>query len=157
MPWVCSSTRGWPGSRRIPVREPCLHHRLGRRPRQGGGRPSLRGLDPVDRVSVTYSDSKLLVTAFAAAAARRWPEVLVNSVDPGWVPTRMGGRGAPDDLSLGHVTQTWLAVSPETEARTSGGYWYHQRRQEPHPAVLDPAFHEQLLAALERLTGVAFR
>ncbi|MDE3206565.1 MAG: SDR family NAD(P)-dependent oxidoreductase [Acidobacteriota bacterium] len=122
-----------------------------------GGRPSLRGLDPGDGGSLSYSDSKLLVTAFAAAVARRWPEVLVNSVDPGWVPTRMGGAGATDDLALGHVTQAWLAVSSETEARTSGGYWYHQHRQEPHPAVLDPTFHEELLAALERLTGVALR
>lgn len=41
--------------------------------------------------------------------------------DPGWVPTRMGGAGSPDDLRLGHLTQEWLATSHDPEALTSGG------------------------------------
>lgn len=28
-----------------------------------------------------------------------------NAVDPGWVPTRMVGNGAPDDLTIGFETQ----------------------------------------------------
>ena len=76
-----------------------------------------------------------------------------NAVDPGWVPTKMGGPGAPDDLRLGHRTQEWLATSDEPDARTSGGYWYHQRRRTPHPAALDPQFQDELLAALARFTG----
>ena len=101
-----------------------------------------------------YCDSKLFVTALAVALARRWPEVLVNAVDPGWVPTRMGGRGAPDDLELGHVTQAWLAVGVDAEATGSGGYWYHQRRTEPAPAALDERFQDALLDELVGLTGV---
>lgn len=81
----------------------------------------------------SYADSKLLVTTLAAAVARLWPDVFSNAVDPGWVPTRMGGPRAPDDLRLGHLTQEWLATSDDPDARTSGGYWYHQRRVEPHP------------------------
>jgi hypothetical protein len=46
-----------------------------------------------------------------------------------------GGPGALDDLRLGHLTQEWLATSEDPEARTSSGYWYHQRRIEPHAAV----------------------
>ncbi len=76
-----------------------------------------------------------------------------NAVDPGWVPTKMGGAGAPDDLRLGHLTQVWLATSEDPEARTSGGYWYHQRRTEPHPAVGDGRFQDQLLDDLARFTG----
>ena len=60
----------------------------------------------------------------------------------------MGGPGAPDDLRLGHLTQEWLATSDAPEARTSGGYWYHQRRRTPHPAVLDPRFQDQLVTEL---------
>jgi NAD(P)-dependent dehydrogenase (short-subunit alcohol dehydrogenase family) len=101
-----------------------------------------------------YSDSKLFVTALAFALALRWPDVLTNVVDPGWVPTRMGGPGAPDDLRLGHTTQVWLAVGGGPEATGSGGYWYHRRRQEPAPAVSDPAFHKALLDELSRITGV---
>lgn len=102
----------------------------------------------------SYSDSKLFVTALAAAVARIWPDVLSNSVDPGWVPTRMGGRGAPDDLRLGHLTQEWLATSDDPAARTSGGYWYHQRLRAPHPAVQDERFQGELIAALAGFTGV---
>ncbi|WP_026912609.1 SDR family NAD(P)-dependent oxidoreductase [Patulibacter minatonensis] len=121
-----------------------------------GGRPTLDGLDWSGRTgTASYSDSKLLVTTLAMAVARRWPDVLVNAVDPGWVPTRMGGPSAPDDLRLGHRTQEWLATSDDPEARTTGGYWYHQERRDPHPAVYDEAFQDELVATLERVTGVA--
>jgi NAD(P)-dependent dehydrogenase (short-subunit alcohol dehydrogenase family) len=116
-----------------------------------GGRPDLDGLAGGGG---SYSDSKLLVTALALAVARRWPDVLSNAVDPGWVPTKMGGPGAPDDLRLGHLTQEWLAVSDDPEARTSGGYWHHQQRQRPAAPTEDPEFQDRLLDALARVTGV---
>ena len=63
-----------------------------------GGHASVADLDwrrrPWDAVQA-YSDSKLLVTTLSAALARRWPDVHTNAVDPGWVPTRMGGPSAP--------------------------------------------------------------
>lgn len=119
-----------------------------------GGRASLSGMDWSGRTSTgSYSDSKLFVTALAMAVARRWPDVFSNAVDPGWVPTRMGGPGAPDDLRLGHLTQEWLATSNDSEALTSGGYWHHQRRQRPHHAVNDTRFQDLLLAELARATG----
>ncbi len=121
-----------------------------------GGRLSLHGLDPATvGGSVSYSDSKLFVTTLAAAIARRWPDVIAGAVDPGWVPTRMGGPGASDDLKLGHVTQAWLAVSSEPAALTSGRYWYHQHQQPTHSAVHDPRFQDQLIATLQQRTGVA--
>ncbi|WP_423465309.1 SDR family NAD(P)-dependent oxidoreductase [Promicromonospora sp. MS192] len=117
------------------------------------GRPELDGIDWQGRTPGSYGDSKLFVTALAAAVARLRPGVPSNAVDPGWVPTRMGGAGAPDDLELGHRTQEWLATSDDAEALTTGGYWYHQEREEPHPAVPDVAFQDRLLAALARETG----
>jgi NAD(P)-dependent dehydrogenase (short-subunit alcohol dehydrogenase family) len=101
-----------------------------------------------------YRDSKLFITALALAVARRWPDVRANAVDPGWVPTRMGGPGAPDDLELGHLTQTWLAVSDHPDATGTGGYRYHQRRRSPAPAALDESFQDALLDELTRLTSV---
>lgn len=120
-----------------------------------GGHPgSFRdGAGAGDAPRVSYSDSTLFVTALAAAVARLWPDVLSNAVDPGWVPTKMGGPGAPDDLRLGHLTQEWLATSDEPEALTSGGYWHHQRRAKAHPAALDRHLQDGLLAYLARLTG----
>ncbi|MCZ8403817.1 short-chain dehydrogenase [Achromobacter xylosoxidans] len=118
-----------------------------------GGRASLTGMDWTGRTSTgSYSDSKLLVTAMAAAVARHWPDVLSNAVDPGWVPTKMGGPNAPDDLQLGRLTQEWVATSSDAEALTSGGYWHHQRREQPHAAVNDTRFQDLLLAELARAT-----
>jgi NAD(P)-dependent dehydrogenase (short-subunit alcohol dehydrogenase family) len=119
------------------------------------GRPSLAGMDWSGRRRTgSYSDSKLFVTTLMAAFARMWEDVLSNAVDPGWVPTRMGGPGAPDDLELGHVTQVWLATSDDPEARTSGGYWYHRRRAEPAPSVHDERFQDDLLDELARFTAL---
>jgi NAD(P)-dependent dehydrogenase (short-subunit alcohol dehydrogenase family) len=118
------------------------------------GRPNLTGIDwSGHRTTGSYSDSKLFVTTLAFAVARIWTDVSSNAVDPGWVPTKMGGAGAPDDLRLGHLTQEWLATSDDSEARTSGGYWYHRRRAEPAPSVHDQRFQDELLEDLARFTG----
>jgi NAD(P)-dependent dehydrogenase (short-subunit alcohol dehydrogenase family) len=122
-----------------------------------GGGPSLRDIDWVERrweSSLAYSESKLYLTTLAFAIARHWPDVLSNAVDPGWVPTKMGGAGAPDDLTLGHTTQVWLAASNDADARVSGGYWYHRKQSKPAADALDPGFQERLVAKLAELTGV---
>jgi len=120
-----------------------------------GGRPELAGLDRSGtRPAASYSDSKLMVTTLAAAVARHWPQVRSNAVDPGWVPTRMGGAGAPDDLREGVLTQVWLATGDDPEALTSGGYWHHRRHAGRHPAAADEDFQDRLLDALAEHTGV---
>lgn len=100
-----------------------------------------------------YCDSKLLVTVLAAQVARLWPETCSNAVDPGWVATKMGGAGAPDDLELGAATQVWLAVSDDPAARTTGGYFFHRRRHETHPAAQDPDFGARLVAYCAELSN----
>jgi NAD(P)-dependent dehydrogenase (short-subunit alcohol dehydrogenase family) len=102
--------------------------------------------------SANYSDTKLVLSAFSAAVATRWDGTVTHAVDPGWVPTRMGGAGAPDTLDDGYETQVWLATHDVEPA--TGGYWHHRRARDPHTAVGDPAFQEQVLAALDELTGV---
>ena len=116
-----------------------------------GGRARLEGIDWERDGS--YSDSKLQDTTLALALARRWPRVAVNAVNPGWVATKMGGPGAPDDLVLGHRTQVWLAVGEEPAARRSGRLLYHQQDQEPHPAARDEGFQAALLESLAAFTG----
>jgi NAD(P)-dependent dehydrogenase (short-subunit alcohol dehydrogenase family) len=123
-----------------------------------GGTSSLRDIDWRERrwnSSQAYSDSKLYLTALAFAVARHWPDVLSNAVDPGWVPTKMGGPGAPDDLEQGYLTQTWLAVSDEPAALVSGRYWHHRRPQTPAIDATNPVFQDQLLATLSELTGLS--
>jgi NAD(P)-dependent dehydrogenase (short-subunit alcohol dehydrogenase family) len=123
-----------------------------------GGRPMLCDIDWVERrwdQTQAYSESKLYVTALALAVARLWPDVLSNAVDPGWVPTKMGGAGATDDLEEGHLTQTWLAVSDDPAARVSGAYWFHRQRQVPAAEAAVVHFQDQLLSSLAKLTGVS--
>jgi NAD(P)-dependent dehydrogenase (short-subunit alcohol dehydrogenase family) len=121
------------------------------------GTPSVDDLDWNRRRwngTQAYSDSKLYDTVLAFAIARRWPDVLSNAVEPGWLPTKMGGRGASDDLSLGYVTQAWLAVSDDPAATVSGVCFYHQRPREVHPSSRSHQFQDDLLAVLAGLTGV---
>jgi NAD(P)-dependent dehydrogenase (short-subunit alcohol dehydrogenase family) len=118
-----------------------------------GGRASLTDINWSGHRAGSYSDSKLFVTTLAAAVARIWPDVASNAVDPGWVPTKMGGPDAPDDLRLGHLTQVWLATSDDPEALTSGGYWHHKRRVDPARSVYDQRFQGQLLQELASITG----
>lgn len=121
-----------------------------------GGKADLTGADWTGRhVTKSYSDSKLFVTALTMFLGRSWPEVFSNAVDPGWVPTRMGGRGAPDDLREGHLTQAWLAGTNGAGAEVTGGYWHHLRRQSPHPAALDQDFQDEMIGQLAEHTGVS--
>lgn len=122
-----------------------------------GGEGSLDDLDWTQRAwdsAKAYAESKLHVVALAFGLARRWPKVLSNAVDPGWVRTKMGGSGAAVDLHTGQQTQAWLAVSEEPAALVSGRYWHHLRREEPASEATDPDFQDALIERLGRLTGV---
>ena len=101
-----------------------------------------------------YCDSKLFVTALALAIARRWPDVMSHAVDPGWVPTRMGGPSAPDDLDQGHLTQAWLAVSGSRDATRSGQVWHHRRPVSIAAEARDSSFQDRLLKQLAEITGI---
>ena len=105
---------------------------------------------------ITYSDSKLHVLMLCQAVARRWPQVYANAVDPGWVPTKMGGRGAPDDLQKGYETQVWLAASNDEKAKVSGRYFHHQKETRHNPEADDVRLQERFLELCREITGVTF-
>jgi NAD(P)-dependent dehydrogenase (short-subunit alcohol dehydrogenase family) len=104
--------------------------------------------------STAYAESKLHDALLAFAVARRWPSVLSNALEPGWVPTRMGGSGAPDDLDQAHVTQAWLAVSDDVAATVSGKYFHHLEQLEPNPQTRDESLQERLIACCAQVSGV---
>jgi len=101
-----------------------------------------------------YSDTKLHDVLLAFAIARRWPDVLSNALEPGWVATKMGGPGAPDNLQEGFRTQAWLATSENPAAKVTGEYFYHMQLREPNPAARDEERQDRLLAACEKISGV---
>ena len=113
------------------------------------GNPDLKLMDS-GRAS--YSDSKLHDLLLAKAVARKWPDVFSNAVDPGWVPTKMGGKGATDDLQKGFETQVWLAVN--NEIKTSGRYYYHQKEAGYLQVADNVELQDQFLDRCRQITGV---
>jgi NAD(P)-dependent dehydrogenase (short-subunit alcohol dehydrogenase family) len=119
------------------------------------GHPNLDNFTK-DISRISYSDSKLHVLMLAMAVARKWHGVYSNTVDPGWVPTKMGGHGAPDNLQRGYETQAWLAVSNDEQARLTGCYFHHKREARYNPEATDVTLHEKFLKTCEEITGIPF-
>lgn len=105
--------------------------------------------------SGAYAESKLHDVLLAFAVARLWPEVLSNALEPGWVPTRMGGPGAPDDMDQAHRTQAWLAAGDDRAAQVTAGYFYHLKPRAPNPQGRDVALQDRLLGICREVSGVA--
>jgi len=104
--------------------------------------------------SAAYAESKLHDAMLAFAIARRWPDVFSTALEPGWVPTRMGGPGAPDDMDQAHRTQAWLAASDDPQAKVTGQYFYHLHPLAPNPQADDPVLQNKLIALCEDLSDV---
>lgn len=107
--------------------------------------------------SQAYSDSKLYDLMLALYLARKWPDVLVNAVNPGWVPTRMGGKGAPDSLAEGATTQAWLAVSEDDQAQVSGHYFHHKKTRSFKSSASSAEAQERLIQYLEKITHIKLK
>ena len=104
--------------------------------------------------SQAYADTKFHDILLAFGIARRWPDVLCNALEPGWVATRMGGSGAPDDLSRAHVTQAWLATSDDPAAMVTGSYFYHQQPRRVDPSTQHRELQERLLDYCREISGI---
>lgn len=61
-------------------------------------------------IAYRLSKAGINVVTRVIAAETEGMGILVNSVDPGWVQTGMGGRGATRTLEKGAETVTWLAT-----------------------------------------------
>jgi NAD(P)-dependent dehydrogenase (short-subunit alcohol dehydrogenase family) len=105
------------------------------------------------RGSQAYAESKLYDAMIAFAIGRLW-NLPSNAVDPGWVATRMGGAGAPDDLDQGFRTQAWLAVGDSPSALVTGKYFFHMQEREPNRQALDTRLQDRLLEACARMSGI---
>jgi NAD(P)-dependent dehydrogenase (short-subunit alcohol dehydrogenase family) len=104
--------------------------------------------------SAAYAESKLLDVMLAFAVARLWKDVFSNALEPGWVATRMGGRGAPDDMDQAHRTQAWLATSDNREACVTGRYFFHLKQRASNPSAQDIRLQDRLLAACAKFSAI---
>jgi NAD(P)-dependent dehydrogenase (short-subunit alcohol dehydrogenase family) len=105
---------------------------------------------------ITYSDSKLHVLMLCKAVARKWSDVYANAINPGWVPTKMGGPGAPDSFESGYQTQVWLAVSDDEKAKVSGRFFYQQKESRHNPEADDVLSQERFLDLCNEITDIPF-
>lgn len=101
-----------------------------------------------------YSDSKLHDSMLSFELAERHPELAVNVVDPGWIKTQLGGPDAWDPVEAGAETQVWLATSDDEAASASGQYVKRREVLVPNPVTRDAHARAELMAELERITGV---
>ena len=104
--------------------------------------------------SQAYSDTKLQDVLLAFGIARRWPGILSNALEPGWVPTRMGGANAPGDLPKACATQAWLATSDDPAAVVSRGYFFHQREWRMSASGRREDLQDRLLEYCRAVSGI---
>ena len=105
--------------------------------------------------SQAYAETKFQDVLLAFAVARLFPGVKSNSLEPGWVPTKMGGAAAPDDIDKAHRTQVWLATSDEPTATVSGRYFFHQKLRDPDPTTKNVERQSMLLDLCQKVSGTA--
>ncbi len=120
-----------------------------------GGSSKLASLK-TDISHINYSDTKLHVLLLCKAVARKWSSIYANAVTPGWVPTKMGGASAPDDLQKGYETQVWLAVSNEEKTKVSGRLFYHKKAVQSNAEADDVLIQEEFMKMCGDITGIAF-
>lgn len=104
--------------------------------------------------NLSYSASKMALMLLTEYVARIWPDVITNAVDPGWVPTRMGGTDANDDLKGGYAGQVWLATSNDKQALESGNCYYHLKLEDYDKRADDYNLQDKLIEKLRKLTGI---
>ncbi|KAI1799166.1 putative short chain dehydrogenase [Daldinia bambusicola] len=125
-----------------------------------GGDPSLRDIQ-----QCTYSDSKLHDALLAFWFARRLANrgVLSNTLSPGWVPTKMGGSSAPDNIDAAVDTYVLLAEGSGSAEGQTGKYWYQSLARSSAgsghetsylKALDDEATQDKLIRTLEEISGV---
>lgn len=105
--------------------------------------------------SSAYAESKLHDAILAFAVARRWSDVYSNALEPGWVPTKMGGPAAPDDMDQAHRTQAWLAAGDDPKADVTGQYFYHLKRLPANRQADDLALQDRLLTICADISGIS--
>ena len=76
-------------------------------------------------IAYRLSKAGINVVTRVLAAETEGMGILVNSVDPGWVRTTMGGRGANRSVEKGAETGLWLATLPDSGP--TGGFFRDRR------------------------------
>jgi NAD(P)-dependent dehydrogenase (short-subunit alcohol dehydrogenase family) len=94
--------------------------RYGRIVNLSSGMGSLAEMGP-GYIAYRMSKAGINVVTRVLAAETQGLGILINSVDPGWVQTSMGGAGASRTVQKGAETAVWLATLPDSGP--TGGFF----------------------------------
>ncbi|MBG9987751.1 SDR family NAD(P)-dependent oxidoreductase [Aerococcaceae bacterium DSM 111176] len=109
-------------------------------------------LDNIKQNKVSYADTKLHIAMIALAFDQAYPEIQINPIEPGWVPTNMGGQGAPDDMAISYMTQVNLI---EEKINYSGTLLVDSKPvKNPNSTLLNPDALTELMDYLAERTGL---
>ncbi|KAI6765526.1 hypothetical protein HG530_006596 [Fusarium avenaceum] len=106
--------------------------------------------------SHSYGNTKLHDTMLAKAFARRWTDIQVISMHPGWVKTKMGGSSAPVSLSEpAKALASWVAGEGSLTKVASGAFVTTRGEAKPHPGADNESKQEELLEICKEVSGVS--
>lgn len=117
-----------------------------------GGDESLRNAEQ----SHSYGNSKLHDVMLAKAFARRWNDIQVISMHPGWVRTKMGGMAAPGSVSSSAKALAGWAAGENSLAKVgSGAFVTTGGETSPHSGSEVVDKQEELLALCKKISGLS--
>ena len=99
---------------------------------------------------VDYSTSKLYILMLSFAFSKQYKDIYINTVDPGWVPTKMANYSASDSLEDGTKTQVALAV--EDMGKVTGKYFFHLKEINYFNKADDKILQNKLLQKLDDIS-----
>lgn len=104
--------------------------------------------------SHSYSNSKLHDVMLANAFARRWKDVQVISMHPGWVRTKMGGSAPGSAKTPAKALARWVEGEGPIGKVKSGAFVTTDGEDTPHKGAGDEDKQEELLKICEEISGV---
>ncbi|KFH45281.1 putative oxidoreductase-like protein [Hapsidospora chrysogenum ATCC 11550] len=106
--------------------------------------------------SHSYGDSKLHDVMLANAFARRWSDIQVVSMHPGWVRTKMGGSAAPGAVDKSaKALASWAAGEGPLAKLKSGAFMTTGGEESAHPGAGNVSKQEELLRLCKEVSGVS--
>ncbi|CAM1505190.1 Fc.00g108270.m01.CDS01 [Cosmosporella sp. VM-42] len=104
--------------------------------------------------SHSYGDSKLHDVMLANAFARRWSDIQVVSMHPGWVRTKMGGSAAPGGMDKpAKALANWAVGEGPLAKLKSGAFLTTSGESSTHPGAGNVDKQEELLSICKEVSG----
>lgn len=104
--------------------------------------------------SHSYGNSKLHDVMLANAFARRWEDVQVVSMHPGWVRTKMGGSAPGTTDKPAQALLQWAVGEGPLAKLPTGSFFTASGRDSTHPGADNEAKQEELLKICKDVSGV---